>query len=651
MNIKMKDDFELLSIRDIFNSGNRRLRIPDYQRGYSWETPQRKDLIEDTEYIIKGGYAYRHYTGTIVATRNDELTERDGIETFDIVDGQQRTTSLVILISVLAEKLKSPNVESPYSADFLTNTFIGDGMETGNTVRKFISGKEQDGVFKKLIFESGRHDNVVESKSDQNLVNAYNEFTNWIEETEIPPQEITKCIIENLGFLFYAPENDSEIGIMFEVINNRGKALSQLEKIKNYLIYFSQKNELKDLGNTVKDHWPDILSRLNSINYTSNDDEDRFLRNCWIVFKDTNKAKSYHVYDNLKEHWPPDQDQNWMGLKEFVQFLHRASLTYTKFLGLQEVSRGELKWLRRIKLHPQNASITPLILAIYEKVTDPFVRVELLELLEKLNFRFYGTGIANRADTGQGELFTLAHDLYNQFGKQIEDSDEIYDEQWLKRQLVKFVSEKANDSAFVQHLTLDKDESGDYYHWAGLKFFLASYEESLREDRGESLDLEKTMKKRDPEAPNDFFHREHIWAKAETRHTKEEEEPVMNKRRLGNFILLKETQNIKVGKAPVEEKIEAYWKERENDPNTLMIRKLKDLFEEAKKDEIKFNKKWEKRTFNYYRNIYTRFLDKNEELMVNFALKRWRVDGIKNSHKSVEIDSMRDKNEVYHFQD
>jgi uncharacterized protein with ParB-like and HNH nuclease domain len=235
MNNTDNQDFELLSITDIFNSGNRRLRIPDYQRGYSWEISQRKDLIEDIEYIIKGGYAYRHYTGTIVATRNEELTDRDGIETFDIVDGQQRTTSLIILISVLAEKLRSPNIESTYSADFLINTFIGEGMQTGNTVRKFISGKEQDGVFEKLVFESGRHDNVINSKSDQNLVNAYNEFSEWITERKISPQKITKSVIENLGFLFYAPENDSEIGIMFEVINNRGKALSQLEKIKNYL--------------------------------------------------------------------------------------------------------------------------------------------------------------------------------------------------------------------------------------------------------------------------------------------------------------------------------------------------------------------------------------------------------------------------------
>lgn len=643
-------NFELLSLTDIFNSGNRSLRIPDYQRGYSWETSQRKDLIEDIEYIIKGDYAYRHYTGTIVATRNEEKSEKDGIETFDIVDGQQRTTSLVLLISVLAEKLKSSKAKNIYPSDFLVNTFIGDGMKTGNTVRKFISGKEQDGVFKKLIFENERFDDVIESKSDQNLVNAYKEFKCWVDETKVPPQKITKCIIENLGFLFYAPENDTEIGIMFEVINNRGKALSQLEKIKNYLIYFSQKNELKDLGNTVKDCWPDILSRLNSINYTSNDDEDRFLRNCWIVFKDTNKAKSYHVYDNLKEHWPPDQTENWESLKEFVQFMHRASLTYTKFLGLKEVTKDELKWLRRIKLHPQNASVTPLILAIYERVSSKEIRIELLELLEKLNFRFYGTGIANRADSGQGKLFTLAHNLYNKYDQTVEESDEIYNEKWLKKQLIKFVSEEANDSSFVQHLTLDKDESGDYYHWAGLKFFLTSYEESLKEAGRESLDLEKFMNKRNPEAPNDFFHREHIWAKAETKHTSEDEEPIMNKRRLGNFILLKETQNIKVSNAPVEEKVEIYWKDRENDPNTLMIRKLKVLFNEAKKDELKY-KKWEKRTFNYYRNIYTRFLDKHEELMVNFALKRWRVDGIKDSHKAVVIDSMREKNEVYHFKD
>lgn len=81
-------DYELLSLKDIFDSGNRRFRIPDYQRGYSWEKSQRKDLIEDIEYIIEGGYAYRHYTGTIVASRNEDLSDRDGIKTYDIVDGQ-----------------------------------------------------------------------------------------------------------------------------------------------------------------------------------------------------------------------------------------------------------------------------------------------------------------------------------------------------------------------------------------------------------------------------------------------------------------------------------------------------------------------------------------------------------------------------------
>jgi len=555
----------------------------------------------------------------------------------------------VILLSLLADKLQSPNIQSDYSSDILTHTFIAEGMKQGNTARKFIRCEEQDDLFKRLVLERETRDLVVQSKSDQNLINAFKEFKTWLDETEYSPSDIAKCILEHLGFLFYAPENDKEIGIMFEVINNRGKSLSQLEKIKNYIIYYADKNGISDLNDVVMENWPKILRRLHTVDYTSNDDEDRFLRNCWIVFKDTNKTKSYHVYDNLKEHWPPDETSNWDELKEFVQFMDSASLTYEKFLGLNHITKGERKWLKRIKYHPQIASITPLIIAIFERIQDENIRVKLLELVEKLNFRYYGTGIANRADTGQGELFNYAFNLYNYYGKPEEDTGKIINENWLFEKLRKFISQKANDSAFIQALTLDKDESGNYYHWHGLKFFLASYEEQLRSENRESLDLKEVLAKRNPDSPNDFFHREHIWASNETQYTDEEEEPIMNKRRLGNYILLKETQNIKVSDKPIEEKVELYWKDRKNDPNTLMIRQLKDLYDQAVKDEQE-DKHWSRRTYNYWLNIYTRFLDAHEENLVNFALDRWKVEGVKNRRKSVIIDSLTDKNEVYHFE-
>ncbi len=59
----------------------------------------------------------------------------------------------------------------------------------------------------------------------------------------------------------YAPDDTKEIGIMFEVINNRGKPLSELEKVKNHLMYYSEKNDIQDLKTVVKDKWSNILLR------------------------------------------------------------------------------------------------------------------------------------------------------------------------------------------------------------------------------------------------------------------------------------------------------------------------------------------------------------------------------------------------------
>lgn len=159
----------------------------------------------------------------------------------------------------------------------------------------------------------------INSKSDQNLKDAVNEFQDWLENQDI--NRVLRCVCENLGFLFYAPKNSKEIGIMFEVINNRGKELSELEKIKNYLIYYADKNGMRDIRELVNDSWSQILSNLNKIYFTSNESENEFLRNCWIVFMDTNKSRSYNVYDNLKQEWPPDSKHTQENSKKIIEFI------------------------------------------------------------------------------------------------------------------------------------------------------------------------------------------------------------------------------------------------------------------------------------------------------------------------------------------
>ena len=639
---------ELKSFDDIMQEKHF-FRIPDYQRGYSWEKQQRADLLKDIEYLIKSGYEYRHYTGTIVASKNNEETVdvANDYVVFDVVDGQQRMASLILLLSVICRLLKKSAVTSKYEHTEIFSKFIQRGP-IGNTVRKLRLGKEQDVLFGRLVTE-GVTPSVrdAESKSDQNLINAVSQYQKWLKRDDVNIDDVLKCVCENLGFLLYAPEKDKELGIMFEVINNRGKALTELEKIKNYLIYYADKNDKSDIKKHVNEAWPRILKNLNEIDYTSNESEDRFLRNCWIVFKDTHKSRSHHVYDNLKHEWPPDEENNEKHVSDilaFIEFLESAAKFYTQYLNRKGVTdKQERYWLERISCHPADASITPLILAIFNEVTDQNERNELFELLEKLNFRFYGTGIAGRSDSGQGELFDYANTFFN--NEQDEDGT-IIDVQWLKDKLISFVNDRAKDKSFVEYLTLDKDEAGNYYTWVGLKFFLASYEEYLRKQRKESIDIQQIMAPRNPEAPNDFFHREHIWAEKDYTKIDDSRDLNVNKRRLGNFLLLKETENIKVSNKPPEEKVKLYFADRKNDPNTLMIRELEDIFENAKEDEKKIKDR-QRKTSKYWSKVYQRFLDKREEKMINFALERWRIAELYGNIPKVELDSLDGRNEIY----
>src|SRR5262245_49111272 len=87
----------VLSIEQLFSE--RVLRVPDYQRGYAWEEPHLDELLEDIELLPQGKH---HYTGTVVlhATEDTGLLDEEGksYSVFNVVDGQQRLTTLVLLL-------------------------------------------------------------------------------------------------------------------------------------------------------------------------------------------------------------------------------------------------------------------------------------------------------------------------------------------------------------------------------------------------------------------------------------------------------------------------------------------------------------------------------------------------------------------------
>ena len=151
---------------------------------------------------------------------------------------------------------------------------------------------------------------------------------------------------------------------------------------------------------------------------------------------------------------------------------------------------------------------------------------------------------------------------------------------------------------------------------------------------------------RNKNSPNDFYHLEHIWAKKELSIVNDQDDLNINKRRLGNFILLMETINIKVSDHRIEIKVDEYFKFDKHQPTTLMIRELKSDYDAAEETVDKSGVHGN-RSKSFWLNVYQTFLDSREQRMINFAVRRWHVDGLKKNISDISIDSNNKSNEIF----
>jgi len=617
----------LMTLDEIFEG--RFFCIPDYQRGYSWEQTQVKDLLNDIEHL--GNTDYIHFTGTIVASCNKKN------DVHEIVDGQQRLTTLIIIIhECLHKEIKNKKlIIERYSK-------IGN---IGNEKQKFIVNTESKDFFDHVIINNDTKTLQPSINSHENMLEAKKNINKWLsKQNDI--NKILNIVCARLGFIFYRPEHTKEIGIMFEVINNRGKPLSQLEKIKNFLIYYSVKMDLSNLHDAVNDKWGTILRNLSLANKSSSEDETNFLRYCWLVYFDKGKKKSHDVYAELKKRFPFNNDtlkddtkkENFNLLNSFINFLELSSKNYEQYFNEYSIKSEDdkvqsiAKTLKSLKSQGSYASIMPLVLAVMAKATDEEQAI-LLDIIEKLNFRVYILpNVTHRADSGQGDLFGYAFKFYHEYD---EYKEKVYIQEqndkeveykniidWLDNKLKEFVENYCTEEKIKESL-INQDDRYNFYKWRGLRYFLMSYEESL--NRKKTIDIERILLGRNDKKVNDYYSIEHYWAIKNRNYEGENNRPQDKslKNRLGNLGLLEMGINIQAGDKDLSKKLKIYFGENESKDSSDLkqIAKAKDVFENF------LNKyKPKKRTKDsYYYSMYEEFIESMEKEYVDFALNRWQL--------------------------
>jgi len=566
------------------------------------------------------------------------FTKSDNGVEYHVVDGQQRLTTLVTLLRVLAGHLSVEN-RRDFDALYLRRGPVGADrsvLRLNSDTRKF---------FERVIMGGGNSNNEpMNLEAHDRLLRARKLIAKWMQDrldTGTSVECLRKAIEQKLGFLVYAPKENAETGIMFEVINNRGKPLSELEKVKNYLIYCCVKLNAPSLRENVDDNWSAILRDLNAAKKTSPNDESAFLRYCLVVHFRLNKTDSQNGYNELKKRIVLDTALNDETRKKaavqdiaaFVNFMKLAALWYARLYGRRHegISAGLIPILDQIRGQDRHASIMPIFLALVIRHGGSGLALQrLLELLEHVNFRVYmARGMTGRNDTGQGDLYGFAAAYYhNNLLACIPEEERklrrqvLQDEhQALDYRLVEFALGYCPDSKLEASLQLDKDSNDDFYYWGGLRYFLMNYEQTLQPHK--TIQIDKITMARSEGKSADYLSVEHRWA-IENRNVQGENNRAIDgfeKRRLGNFVLLELRLNIQASNASLEEKLANYMgKGDEPQTDLQQVRKMvRDT--EAVLNEME---SWT-RSKNYYLELHKRLNDRAEKRLTGFALKRWSL--------------------------
>ncbi|MCL0057654.1 DUF262 domain-containing HNH endonuclease family protein [Dehalococcoidales bacterium] len=536
-------------------------RIPSYQRAYSWTEKQHKDLWDDLYSVFASSpTGSNHFLGTLVLEpRPDEQVRKHGkaFRVFEVIDGQQRLTALVVLVSCICRRLwPSPAAENLY------DQFIAycQDKKPDRTLQKVVLGKEDNDYFWDGILSLQPSSIEPRTPGQRRLKNAKGFFESKL--SDFSDMDLVRYMDEvqtRLLLLTYQVGSELEAGLVFETINDRGKPLSSLDKIKNYLMYLASKMKSESLSATLSARWGDLLRNIAQINPERDDTEDEensLVRYHWIT--ETGDYRSYQIHREIKSKFRVGEAEAADRATQYIRNLGEASDLYLKirhptsailFQGASQSTRSEIEyyllWLNRLGTV---ANFTPLLMVALRKYTDePETVKELARLCYLLAWRAYRV-CGRRSDAGLGELSLLAYWMARSW----------IDVTTVGNRLKALIGYYSDDVLFKQNLEQNRLSSYEQ------RVLLYEWEVSLSKHTRQSLISWQGAQR---------LAVEHIWPQRPPGidewgdDLQEKHEKFVN--RLGNLILISPPWNSQLSNRPLYEKEKVY-----AESNLVMVRSL-----------------------------------------------------------------------------
>ncbi|EMC24401.1 DUF262 domain-containing protein [Streptococcus mutans] len=386
---------ETRTISDIFQRSVE-YSIPRYQRNYVWKEINWKELLVDIRFTMDNGsdISWSHFLGTIVLNKIDS---EKGIDRYEIIDGQQRLTTIYILIIVIYNRLNLINDEvSKNRGKYIFDSFIS-SLNNESTRIPVIKNEDFDKDIKEII-GSARSENNIRIPKTNNYYKLYTYFVNSFKEKDYSEVSrfLDKLLSANVVEIISGQEE--EIYNIFEVLNARGQKLKQIELLKNHIMkYIQPRNE--DFIDQAKVQWKTVEDNANKLN-----NPDILINHFAKCYIRKQADKSDLVYRLIKEEVAVSE------LSLFLDKLLEYSKVYIKISDKNSTDRT-IKYFN-IK---RNQQVRPLLSAIYLLENRNIISSEIREQSTIMIRNYFFAFNTYRLSSNRMEkiINKLSYDIYH----------------------------------------------------------------------------------------------------------------------------------------------------------------------------------------------------------------------------------------------
>ncbi|WRC54944.1 DUF262 and DUF1524 domain-containing protein [Helicobacter pylori] len=429
---------------------NNQFVIPIYQRLYSWEKEQCEQLWDDIIKIGGNDKMNGHFIGSILYVRDDNTHSSPLL----IIDGQQRLTTITLLLIVLRNHL-SDEVEilEKFSRKEIESYLINSNKDGDKKFRLILSESDKD----TLLFLIDKNKRKP-SEPSVKIVENFKLFEKWISENTDKLETIFKGL-EKLMIVWIALEKGKDDPqLIFESMNSKGIELTQTDLIRNYIVMETEVGKQEDFYNQ---YW-----RAMEEDFKQNETLfNRFVRH-YLTIKTGKIPNIKKVYEAFKDY----QQKEGIEIEDLLKDLQKYCRYFCQIVFKKEDDKGLNKALSFL-VDLETDVIYPLLLELYSDYIDGVLSkqdfIPIIYLTESYLCRRKVCGLGTNS----------LNKVFPSFTKHIQ-KDEYFKS--LKAHFV-YLTEKQrfpNNDEFKEHfITID------FYNFQKREYFLERLENFERKER------------------------------------------------------------------------------------------------------------------------------------------------------------------------